>query len=612
MRNTDDFDAFYKATRARLLLQTFALTGDLPAARGAVRDAYIVAWHHWRKVSRRRDPEAWLRPQAWAQAQRRHSARLWHRDRSLDDDIRATLDALGKLSLPQRRVLLLNHLTPAELADIGREVGLTREATERTLQAAVAQYAVHRDCASTEVAVHVNALASVTEAVQLPRSSIIRRAGSARRRTFTAIAAAAAVATLVGSGVLVTDHGGVAPNLAQEKLTPSPSPEPEPEPARLDDTGLLTSAEATRLEPGRTWRAGEITPNTGGSGLYSPCQAARFADPRGTQTLVRSFDSDAARKQVPVRAVQAVEMSHNEARAERAYTAVVGWYAGCTDPRTRLVAAYDLSGVGDQATVFLLRSWGRKPRTVTVGVARTDQITTTTVRVASGADHAQLRPVAKVLGAAVNRLCNGPGGGTCAVPAKLAEIPPPPVGSPPGLLDVVDLPQAGTSLGAWIGTDAVKASDNLAAVSCDHSDFSRKPVSRGRTRSYLIVTGKLPKRFGITETIGTLPSPKAAHGFVEAVRKRLGSCEDRDLASTVVRLGDGSADAMEMTAWHVVTKVTDEDSLDYLMAIIRHGSTVGQVGFITAKGASYDKATFLALARRAADRLATAPPAEKN
>ena len=62
MRNPDDFDAFYKAARHRLLLQTYALTGDLPAARGAVRDAFVHAWHHWRKVSRLEDPESWVRP----------------------------------------------------------------------------------------------------------------------------------------------------------------------------------------------------------------------------------------------------------------------------------------------------------------------------------------------------------------------------------------------------------------------------------------------------------------------------------------------------------------------------------------------------------------------
>ena len=86
MKRADEFDAFYKDARSRLLLQTYALTGDLPAARSAVRDSFIVAWHHWRKVSRQDDPEVWVRPYAWTHAQRRHTARIWHRDKSLDPE----------------------------------------------------------------------------------------------------------------------------------------------------------------------------------------------------------------------------------------------------------------------------------------------------------------------------------------------------------------------------------------------------------------------------------------------------------------------------------------------------------------------------------------------
>ena len=51
-RSPEGFEAFYKDVRGRLLLQSYALTGDLLAAQRAVRDAMVVAWHHWRKVSR--------------------------------------------------------------------------------------------------------------------------------------------------------------------------------------------------------------------------------------------------------------------------------------------------------------------------------------------------------------------------------------------------------------------------------------------------------------------------------------------------------------------------------------------------------------------------------
>lgn len=97
MPETLAFDAFYKDARDRLLLQTFALTGDLPAARAAVRDAFILSWHHWRKVSRLADPETDVRPRAWTLAQRRANARVWHKEKGLAPENAATLDALAKL-----------------------------------------------------------------------------------------------------------------------------------------------------------------------------------------------------------------------------------------------------------------------------------------------------------------------------------------------------------------------------------------------------------------------------------------------------------------------------------------------------------------------------------
>ena len=75
-RSPEGFEAFYKDVRGRLLLQSYALTGDLLAAQRAVRDAMVVAWHHWRKVSRLEEPEDYVRPLAWTRAQRRSTRPL--------------------------------------------------------------------------------------------------------------------------------------------------------------------------------------------------------------------------------------------------------------------------------------------------------------------------------------------------------------------------------------------------------------------------------------------------------------------------------------------------------------------------------------------------------
>jgi len=43
-RSPEGFEAFYKDVRGRLLLQSYALTGDLVAAQRAVRDAMVGAF----------------------------------------------------------------------------------------------------------------------------------------------------------------------------------------------------------------------------------------------------------------------------------------------------------------------------------------------------------------------------------------------------------------------------------------------------------------------------------------------------------------------------------------------------------------------------------------
>ena len=129
MPTAEEFDEFYVSTRRRLVHQTFAMTGDLGASRSAVRDAYVAARHHWNKVGRMAEPEQWVRPRAWSIAQRRHSARPWHKEKSLSADQTALLDALHKLTDAQRKTLVLNHLASVPMSDIGREIGETQEKT---------------------------------------------------------------------------------------------------------------------------------------------------------------------------------------------------------------------------------------------------------------------------------------------------------------------------------------------------------------------------------------------------------------------------------------------------------------------------------------------------
>src|SRR4051812_13242570 len=182
MPSAEEFDEFYVNTRRRLVHQTFAVTGDLGASRTAVRDAYVAARHHWNKVGRMADPEQWVRPRAWTIAQRRHSTRPWHREKSLSEDQAELLEALHKLSDTQRKALVLTHLAAVPMSEIGREIGETQESAENHLQTATAAVGLSLRGGSTGIRAHLESLGPAADSVKLPRAQTIRRNGLRRRR----------------------------------------------------------------------------------------------------------------------------------------------------------------------------------------------------------------------------------------------------------------------------------------------------------------------------------------------------------------------------------------------------------------------------------------------
>ncbi|MCD6640691.1 MAG: hypothetical protein LT071_12350 [Nocardioides sp.] len=292
MRSPESFDAFYASSRDHLLHETYALTGDLAAARTAVRDAFAVAWHHWRKVAILDDRETWMRPVAHGRARRRASTRLWHRDKSLDPEVRKTLAALSKLTGSQRQLLVLTTLSPLSMRQIARVVGLPRADAERELQTATTQFALHRDVPTVAIRGLLDDLAAPLAGVRWPRAPIVRRAGTARRRLHTAAGAALAAVVLAASGSLVTAGAGAEPSsLQSDRTTPSVSVVPtEQAPAAdepLEGTVLLDDAQVGRFGPRLQWaRTGD--PEDAAEAVVLPCQREPYAGL--DQVLRRSWD----------------------------------------------------------------------------------------------------------------------------------------------------------------------------------------------------------------------------------------------------------------------------------------------------------------------------------
>ncbi|WP_155991890.1 sigma-70 family RNA polymerase sigma factor [Nocardioides sp. URHA0032] len=611
MKDPDEFDQFYQDVRDRLLVLTYCLTGDLPSSRAAVRDAFVVAWHHWRKVSKLEDPEAWTRVRACAHAQRRHTAKLWHREKGLDPEVKATLDALGKLPLAQRRVLLLTELSTASMAEIAREAGLPRTDAERALQTAASQFALARDVPTTGLrSVFEPVRAHVVGAGRWPRATIIRRAGATRRRTHTVIGTVATVAALVVTGTLVSDAAGVRPTLTGERVEAgqphSKAAQPTPEPADLPEEALLVPEQVSKATPGRTWTLTRTDDNSAGSGIVMPCQGQRYADPRGTAALVRTFDPMKAPKAAPApTAVQTVQASASEKAANRGYATALGWFAGCHDDRAQLVGTHTVGGVGDDAMLLVLRTWDGAGSSLVAGVARTGELTTTTLTRTPVGEQPSLQHSARLLADAVSGLCNLQDAGSCAFDPVVHDAAPVPAAPVPAMLAEVDLPPVTGVDRPWVGTEPRQARSNAASTGCDQTDFSG--TSNNVTRTFLVPGADLPDQFGLTETVGSLPAKKAA-AFVDAIRADLAKCSDKQMGTEVTPVRKVEEKGRDVSVWHVSTEISDHQTVEYLMGVARDGTSIAQVGFVPAPKVGFAPGAFVAIVDRALARLDAMPP----
>ena len=625
MRSPETFDAYYVETRTRLLHEAYALTGDAPASRAAVRDAFVVAWHRWRKVGQLEDRDGYVRPLALGRARRRHTARIWHRDKSLDPEVRSTLDALSKLTARQRELLVLNGISALSLGEVARTVGLPRADAERELQTASSQFSLHRDAPTTDIPRLLHALNGPLEDIRWPRATVIRRSGAARRRTHTVIGAGLATAALLASGSLVATGAGAEPtSLREEKATPGVTVHAPVD----DDAGaemisadsLLSPDQLTRYGSGLDWTETATTDNLDGDGLLAPCQRERFADPDGVTALARTWEGTETRVErkkvgkgdrrrtrerevtdVRSTAVQMVEMSRNERQAAQGFETASLWFAGCIDPRTQLMGTRTVKRVGDEARVFRLRSWGKDPATLTVGTARTGSLVVTQV-VRSRGRAVPDKAVLTGLAAAVNGVCGSEGAGACAGRARDRVTPPLGIGTPPGLLSVVDLPPVAAVRGPWVGTEPERARNNYAATRCDRTTFQDKGISKALTRTFLFPETPNANQLGLTQTVGAM-KPGRAGTFVDQVRDRIRQCGQANLGTNVTQLASSSSKSGDLSVWALTFEINDSQSFPFLMAIVRDGGAVSQLGFAPDRTMTMSRDDFVALARRVAERL---------
>jgi DNA-directed RNA polymerase specialized sigma24 family protein len=601
MSQEESFDSFYMSTRREILLQAFALTGDLPAAQSSVRDAYVGAWQHWNKVSRLEDPSDWVRPRAWQLAQRRHSARIWHRGKGLSEQHRSVLEALSSLPVAQRRVLVLSDVGGLEPAHAARELGVTLDAAERNLQQALEGFSTALGTEPTTVRSRLAGLDAALDEVTFSRGSIVRRAGRKRRQGHTLVGVLAAAAVALGGGAVAYQP---ATSRADDiRLVRPEAPAPTVNPASLAPTAdnLLDADQVRRLGQRQTWQVTGTTNNTSGTGINSVCQQHRFADDDGTAAMVRTFRADGA---PPRSAVQTVEVSKSEAQAKQAYRTTVGWYAGCRLARLQILNAYRVDNIGDEADVLMVRIWKRPVTTMSVAVARTGKVTTSTVGTTVGATPPPAGQITQSLADSVAMLCARSGAADCAKRPTYRVVPPPPSGEEAGILAVADLPPVARITKPWVGTRPSSPRANPSMTTCDRADFTRGGATRVRSRTYLVPGARLPARFGLSETYGVFRSSRAAGRFLTGVRQKVAGCEDRDLAAQVgASHTSRPARGVELTTWDVQIEVNDKMKVPFRVGFVRVGSKVAQLTFAPAPGHDMTGAGFAALLMRAGERM---------
>jgi hypothetical protein len=124
------------------------------------------------------------------------------------------------------------------------------------------------------------------------------------------------------------------------------------------------------------------------------------------------------------------------------------------------------------------------------------------------------------------------------------------------------------------------------------------------TRTFLIPEARLPREFGLAETVGTTTRKRAA-AVLASARAKLAVCPKKEMGTKVTRLRDVRHGSTEVAVWRVSTEVSDKQTIRFLMGLVREGPAVAQIGFVGGTEHTLSTSAFETLVDRARARLAT-------
>lgn len=152
MVDTLDIDELYEASYRRLVVQMYAICGDLADAEDAVQEAFVTLLRKRGDLTGIANPEGWLRTVAfnrlrggWRHASvvRRYQHRVPGPQAAVDigPEHVAIVTALAQVDPDQREVVVLHHLADLGTAEIAAELGVPEGTVKSRLSRARARLA---------------------------------------------------------------------------------------------------------------------------------------------------------------------------------------------------------------------------------------------------------------------------------------------------------------------------------------------------------------------------------------------------------------------------------------------------------------------------------------
>jgi hypothetical protein len=422
------------------------------------------------------------------------------------------------------------------------------------------------------------------------------RAGSKRRRVRAATLVVSALSLVLAAGAVVADPHRTRPGADPAFLPTSPTTSATPpDDAVLKQSQLIDVALINATVPDPTWTVTRTDSNSAGDGLNSICQTTRYADPLGLGALVRVFSTKADK----LTAVETLATSRSTRRAAATYRVTMGWFGRCKAPRLQLVKAFDVSGVGEHATLIYLNQYLEHTSTQAIAIAQVGTQTVSLVFTSSPKRAPGPDQLANALAEATAGFCDT----DCihAAPTYTPQLPH--ADAPRRLLAAVDLPPVGNIQSVWVGTKPQARLESGATAECKTPGLVSSGASPVQGRTFLMPQAALPATFGAEETVGGFTSPSQAKSFAASFATALVKCASKDFTVQLTSYGTKHVGTSTYQTWLVKSRVNRKVTLEVRVGLVRMIGTVAVVVFTPASGADMGSDAFANLTRRAALRL---------